>query len=72
MKRKSNENRYESYNIKFHEKVRKSYLKLARRSKRIRIIDGTQSRLNVHKSIIDILNKSNFLKIKIPYTLDNE
>ncbi len=72
MKRKSNENRYESYNIKFHEKVRKSYLKLARRSKRIRIIDGTQSRLNVHKSIIDILNKSNFLKTKIPYTLDNE
>ena len=69
IKRKSNENRYESYNIKFHEKVRKSYLELARKSKRIIIIDGTQSMLDVHKSIIDTLNKSKFLKIKIPYTL---
>ena len=72
MKRKSNENRYESYNIEFHEKVRKSYLELARRSKRIRIIDGSQSRLNVHKSIIDSLNKSKFLKIKIPYASEND
>ncbi len=72
IKRKSNENRYESYNIEFHEKVRKSYLELARRSKRIRIIDGSQSRLNVHKSIIDSLNKSKFLKIKIPYALEND
>ena len=72
MKRKSNENRYESYNIKFHEKVRQSYLKLAERSKRIKIIDGTQSRLDVHKCIIDILNKSKFLKIKIPYSLEND
>jgi len=72
MKRKSTENRYESYNIEFHEKVRKSYLKLARRTKRIRIIDGSQSRLNVHKSIIDTLNKSKFLKIEIPYTLEND
>ena len=72
IKRKSNENRYESYNIKFHEKVRKSYLELARKSKRIIIIDGTQSKLDVHKSIIDTLNKSKFLKIKIPYTLKDD
>ena len=72
MKRKSNENRYESYNIEFHEKVRKSYLELARKNGRIKIIDGTQSKLNVHKNIIDALNKIKFLKVKIPYAINNE
>ena len=56
--RNSNENRFESKGYEFHEKVRKSYLKLASNEpKRIYVIDASKSISDIQNEIIKIVNK---------------
>ena len=56
--RKSNENRFESKGYEFHEKVRKSYLKLASNEpSRIFVIDASKSVAEIQSDIIKIVNK---------------
>ena len=56
---KSSESRFEEEDLKFHQKVRKGYLKLARKHpKRICVIDGYKKKEEVFKDICDILLSS--------------
>ena len=56
--RNSNENRFESKGYEFHEKVRKSYLKLAlNEPKRIYVINASKSISDIQNDIIKIVNK---------------
>ncbi len=51
--------RLELQDIKFHNKVRKGYLELAKKDAgRIKMVDGAQSINKVHQRIIDIINKT--------------
>lgn len=48
-----NNNRYESMNLAFHQRVQKGFLKIAKKNKdRFRIIDGTQSIAAIHEEIL--------------------
>ena len=69
--RKNNEDRYESYNIQFHYKVREAFLSVAKKNKkRIVILDGNLSKEVLHKQIIENINKLGFLKKKLPFTIE--
>ena len=54
--RSGNESRFEEETISFHEKVRAGYLELARRQpKRIRVIDGSQDKIQIQSDIQEVL-----------------
>lgn len=67
--RRNNETKFEEYNLKFHMKVREGYELLAKKNKRIKKIDGEKTVREIHRIIIDYLNKKRILKKKIPYSL---
>lgn len=68
--RKSGENRFENYNVNFHKKIRKAFLLQAKKNKkRIILLDGNLSKVEIHKQIINKINKLSFFKKILPYTL---
>ena len=68
--RKGDENRFENYDVNFHKKIRQGFLLQAKRNKkRIMLIDGTLSKVEIHKQIVNKVNKLSFFKKKLPFTL---
>lgn len=59
IKGRDGNNRYENMDEKFHKKVRKGFLEIAKENpKRIKIIDGTKTIEEIHQEIIGILGLS--------------
>jgi dTMP kinase len=54
--------RFEQSGIAFHEKVRQGYLTLAKREKRIVVIDAAQTVEEVHANMVSVLEKKFHLK----------
>lgn len=68
--RKSDENRFENYNLKFHKKIRQGFLLQAKlNKKRTMLLDGNLSREEMHKQIVKKVNKLSFIKKKLPFAL---
>ena len=67
LKGKKKETKYEELSIKFHKKVRKAFKKLSKSEKRIKVIDGRLNIKQIHKKIIDEINKSEIFYKKIHY-----
>ena len=53
--RNNNENRFESKGFEFHDLVRKGYLKLANKYKRMHVIDATMSVKEINSNIVQII-----------------
>ena len=53
--RNNNENRFESKGLKFHELVRKGYLILADKNKRMHVIDASMSISEINNNIVQIV-----------------
>ncbi len=65
------ENRFENFNVSFHERVRKGFKILAKNTDRIHLINGKKSINSIHREIIDKINKTNFFKNKLKYILND-
>lgn len=68
-KTKKTETRFENKQISFHRKIRKNFLDLEKRSKKIYKINGSFSKHDIHIQIIDFINSKGFFKKKIPYSI---
>ncbi len=69
LKIKKNETRFESKSLNFHKNIRRNFLKLNSVDKKMFKIDGSSSKVNVHKQIIDYFNSKSFYKKKLPYII---
>jgi len=56
IKSRSENNRYESMNIDFHQKVRHGFLEIAKNNPRFAIIDGSKSREEISNQIISFIS----------------
>ena len=52
---RADNNRYEKLGFDFHQKVRDGFLQLAKKNRRIKVIDGTKNQQEVFVEIIQIL-----------------
>ncbi len=66
LKNKKNETRFELKDNSFHKKVSFGFKKL-REKKKIKIFNGNKSKNEIHKNIVDFLNKKRILNKQIPY-----
>ena len=66
---KKSEIKYEKKENRFHEKIRLEFEKLSTKDKKLINVNAENSVENIHKNIIDILNKKNFFKKKLPYSI---
>ena len=62
LKIKREETKYEELPIKFHQNLRKSFVDLSKKKKRIRLLDGNRPIKEIHKEIITIVNNENMFK----------
>lgn len=68
LSRKNNETKFEKLNINFHNKIRDSFLLLAKsQKKRFIVIDGLKSVKKIHEKIVDFINLKKKFKYKLPY-----
>ncbi len=65
VKRANKKNKFEFKNMTFHKNIRKYFLNLSSREKKIIKIDGSMTKNDIHKKIVEILNKLNFFGKKI-------
>ena len=70
LKRKKNtDTKFESYDLNFHKKIRKSFLKLSKTEKRIVVINGDKKIKDIHSEIVDKLNDLSIFKKRISYSI---
>lgn len=69
LKGKKKETKYEELSINFHKKVRKAFKKLSQSERRIKVLDGRLNIKQIHKKIIDEINKSEIFYKKIHYDI---
>ena len=65
VKRAQRKNKFELKNYTFHKNIRKYFLKLSQNENKIIKIDASKTKNNIHKEIIQKLNKLNFFGKKI-------
>ena len=65
-KKKNKETRFESKDSLFHKKVSFGFQKL-KEKKKVEIFSGDKSKNEVHKNIVDFLNKKKLFNKQIPY-----
>jgi thymidylate kinase len=70
LKKKKKESRFEFKESSFHQKVSIGFKKLGKK-KKVKIFNGDKSKKEIHKNIVDFLNKQRILKKKIPYYYDH-
>ncbi len=63
------ETKFENKSILFHRKIRRNFLNLEKKSKKIFKINGEESKKKIHTQIIDIINSKRYFKKTIPYSL---
>ena len=66
LKKNKKETRFEFKDNLFHKKVSTGFRNL-RKVKKVKIFDGNKSKNDVHKNIVDFLNKKKILNKQIPY-----
>ena len=66
LKKKNKETRFELKDSLFHKKVSIGFKKL-KEKKKVEIFSGDKSKNEIHKNIVDFLNKKKILNKKIPY-----
>ena len=66
LKKKNRETRFELKDSSFHKKVSEGFKKL-KKKKKIKIFNGDKSKNEIHKNIVDFLNKKKLLNKQIPY-----
>ena len=64
--KKKIETRFEFKNNSFQKKVSVGFKKLGKK-KNVKIFNGNESKNNVHKNIVDFLNKKRILNKEVPY-----
>ena len=70
LKRKKNTDiKFETYDLNFHKKIRKSFLRLSKSEKRIIVINGNKKIRDIHVEIVDKFNDLNIFEKKISYSL---
>ena len=70
LKRNNKETRFEFKESSFHKKVSVGFKKLGKK-KKVKIFNGDKSKNEIHKNIVDFLNKKRILNKQIPYCYDN-
>ena len=65
-KKKNKETRFEFKDSLFHKKVSIGFQKL-KEKKKVEIFSGDKSKNEIHKNIVDFLNKKKILNKQIPY-----
>lgn len=69
LKVKKKETKFENKDLKFHKAVREKFLKLSKRNKNVLTINGEKTISQIHIQIIDLINRNNFFKNKLPYSV---
>jgi dTMP kinase len=70
LKKKNKETRFEFKESSFHKKVSVGFKKLGKK-KKVKIFNGDKSKNEIHKNIVDFLNKKRILNKQIPYYYDH-
>ena len=70
LKKKNKETRFEFKESSFHKKVSVGFKKLEKK-KKVKIFNGEKSKNEIHKNIVDFLNKKKIINKQIPYYYDN-
>ena len=70
LKKKNKETRFEFKESSFHKKVSVGFKKLEKK-KKVKIFNGDKSKNEIHKNIVDFLNKKKIINKQIPYYYDN-
>ena len=63
------ETKFENKNILFHKQIRRNFINLEKKSKKIFKINGEKSEKKIHAQIIDIINSKRYFKKLLPYSL---
>lgn len=66
---KKTEIKYEKKENRFHEKIRTEFENLSKKDKHLINVDASNSIESIHRKIINILNKKNFFKKNLPYSI---
>jgi dTMP kinase len=66
---KKTEIKYEKKENRFHEKIRAEFENLSKKDKHLINVDASNSIESIHRKIINILNKKNFFKKNLPYSI---
>lgn len=66
---KKTEIKYEKKENRFHEKIRTEFENLSKKDKHLINVDASKSIESIHRKIINILNKKNFFKKNLPYSI---
>ena len=61
------ETKFENKNILFHKQIRRNFVNLEKKSKKIFKINGEKSEKKIHAQIIDIINSKHYFKKLLPY-----
>ncbi|MAI75696.1 MAG: dTMP kinase [Rickettsiales bacterium] len=63
------ETKFENKNILFHKQIRRNFINLEKKSKKIFKINGEKSEKKIHTQIVDIINSKHYFKKLLPYAL---
>ena len=63
------ETKFENKNIFFHKQIRRNFINLEKKSKKIFKINGEKSEKKIHTQIVDIINSKHYFKKLLPYAL---